>query len=319
MDTETGLQLFPERASSVAGDVDALFYFLVAVSVFFVLLIFGLIAYFVWRYRRRSPSDAPAAIHGHLGLELLWTGVPLVLAMFIFGWGAKLYFEVFRPPKEGLDFYVVGKQWMWKVQHPTGQREINEMHVPRGIPVKVTMTSEDVIHSFFVPAFRVKRDVVPGRFVTAWFMATKVGEYHLFCSQYCGTAHSQMTGKIVVLEPADYSAWLSGRSAEPPAVAGKKLFDKLGCATCHQQDASGRGPSLLGVFGSKVQLQGGGKVVADETYLRESVLSPQAKLVAGYEGIMPTFTGQVDEEKLLDLIAYIRSLALPPAPAPRQP
>jgi len=239
----------------------------------------------------------------------------MVIAMFIFVWGAKVYFEVLRPPETALEFYVVGKQWMWKVQHPTGQREINEMHVPRGVSVKLTMTSEDVIHSFFVPAFRVKRDVLPGRFVAAWFNATKVGEYHLFCSQYCGTAHSQMTGKIIVMEPADYSAWLAGRTGEPPAVAGRKLFEKLGCATCHQADASGRGPSLIGVFGRPVQLVGGGKLLADETYVRESVLNPQAKLVLGYEGIMPTFTGQVDEERLVELIAYIKSLAAP-TPAP---
>jgi cytochrome c oxidase subunit II len=307
--------LFPESASSVAADVDALYFFLIAVSFFFALVIFAVIAFFVIRYRRRQADDKPTPIEGSLKLELLWSGIPMVLAMFIFVWGAKVYFEVLRPPETALEFYVVGKQWMWKVQHPTGQREINEMHVPRGVSVKLTMTSEDVIHSFFVPAFRMKRDVLPGRFVTAWFNATKVGEYHLFCSQYCGTGHSQMTGKIIVMEPADYSAWLAGRSGEPPAIAGRKLFERLGCATCHQADATGRGPTLVGVYDRPVQLVGGARTTVDETYIRESVLNPQAKLVLGYEGIMPTFTGQVDEERLVELIAYIKSLAAP-APAP---
>lgn len=313
----TDLQLFPESASTVAGDVDALYIFLIAISFFFALGIFAVVAFFVIRYRRRQPDERPTPIEGSLKLELLWSGIPMVLAMVIFVWGAEVYFKLLRPPATALELYVVGKQWMWKVQHPTGQREINEMHVPRGVSVKLTMTSEDVIHSFFVPAFRTKRDVLPGRFVSTWFNATKVGEYHLFCSQYCGTAHSQMTGKIIVLEPADYSAWLAGRSGEPPAVAGRKLFEKLGCATCHQADATGRGPSLVGVFGRSVQLVGGGKLLADETYVRESVLNPQAKLVLGYEGIMPTFTGQVDEERLVELIAYVKSLAaLTPTQSP---
>jgi cytochrome c oxidase subunit 2 len=227
----------------------------------------------------------------------------------MFAWGASLYFHLSYPPANALNLYVVGKQWMWKIQHPEGRREINELHVPVGQPIKLTMTSEDVIHSFFVPAFRTKMDVVPGRYTTLWFEATKAGEYHLFCAEYCGTSHSLMIGRVVVMEPVQYQEWLSGGSSqEPLTVAGERLFQQLGCDTCHRADSRARGPVLEGLFGKSVQLQGGQTVIADEAYIRESILNPNAKLVTGYQPLMPTFQGLVSEEGILQILAYIKSL-----------
>jgi cytochrome c oxidase subunit 2 len=232
--------------------------------------------------------------------------------MVIFAWGASLFFTISRPPAGALEIQVVGKQWMWKFQHPDGQREINELHVPVGRPVKLTMASEDVIHSFFVPAFRVKMDVVPGRTTTTWFEATKPGVYHLFCAEYCGTKHSGMIGRVVVLEPVQYQQWLSGGAiGEPPALAGEKLFRNLGCNACHRPGPGGLGPSLEGLFGTSRELQTGDTVMADEDYLRESILNPNARIVAGYQPIMPPFQGRITEEGLLQLIAYIKSLGEP--------
>jgi cytochrome c oxidase subunit 2 len=303
------LRLFPEQASTVAGQVDALFLFLVAVTVFFSGLIFLLILVFTLKYRRRSDADRPRAIHGSLLLEALWTVVPLGIALAIFVWGAYLYFVISRPPAAAMEVYVVGKQWMWKLQHPTGQREINELHIPLHRPVKLTMTSEDVIHSFYVPAFRVKADVVPGKYTSVWFEATKAGEYHLFCSEYCGTSHAVMGGRIVAMEPAEYERWLAGGVGEESLpAAGEKLFGRLGCSTCHRSDGSGRGPSLVGKFGRTEKLTSGETIAVDESYLRESILNPQGKIVAGYPPIMPTFKGLVTEDQLVQLLAYLKSL-----------
>jgi cytochrome c oxidase subunit 2 len=303
------LRLIPEQASTIAAQVDALFLFLVAMTVFFTGLIFLLVLVFALKYRRRSETERPKAIHGSLLLEAFWTVVPLGIALAIFVWGAYLYFVISRPPAAAMEVYVVGKQWMWKLQHPTGQREINELHVPRGRPVKLTMTSEDVIHSFYVPAFRIKADVVPGRYTSAWFEATKTGEYHLFCAEYCGTSHAVMGGRIVVLEPADYERWLAGGVGEESLpVAGEKLFARLACNTCHKTDGTGRGPSLVGKFGKSEKLASGESVAVDEGYLRESILNPQAKITAGYPPIMPTFKGLVTEDQLLQLVAYLKTL-----------
>jgi cytochrome c oxidase subunit 2 len=229
--------------------------------------------------------------------------------MVLFVWGAMVFFHAQRPPRGAIEIYAVGKQWMWKFQHMDGQREINELHVPIGQPVKLTMISQDVIHSFFVPAFRVKQDVLPGRYTTVWFQATRTGRYHLFCAEYCGTQHSGMIGSVVVMEPAQYQAWLSGGGGEGSlAQSGEKLFQDLACNTCHRSDSGARGPDLAGIFGSQVTLQAGQKLVADEAYIRESILNPQAKLVMGFQPIMPTFQGQVSEEGLMSLVAYIKSL-----------
>jgi cytochrome c oxidase subunit 2 len=311
---------FPERASTVAGDVDALYIFLIALSVFFGLLIAGLVTVFAVRFKRRSDADRPAAIHGSLPLELAWTGIPLALVAVIFFWSADIYFRLTRVPHNAVEVKVVGKRWMWKLQHLTGQREINELHVPVGVPIKLTLTSEDVIHSFYVPAFRIKKDAVPGRYNTAWFQATQPGRYHLFCAEYCGTKHSTMIGSIVVMEPAAFQAWLAGGAqGQPLHTAGEKLFRDLACITCHRGDSGARGPDLTGLFGSTVKLAGGGTLVADETYVRESIVAPAARIVEGYQPIMPTFQGLVSEEQLLQLVAYIQSLKAPgaqPATAP---
>jgi len=307
---DKGFRVFPEAASTMAGQVDVLYYFLIAVSVFFVCLIFFLIYLFAVRYRRRSEDDIPKEIPGLLKLELVWSIIPLILVMVAFAWGATLYFDTYTPPDDALEIYVVGKQWMWHIQHPTGQREINELHVPVGQPVKLTMATEDVIHSFYVPAFRVKKDVVPGRYTTMWFEATLPGEYHLFCAEYCGTKHSEMGGRIVVMEPADYQNWLSGAEGnEPLEVVGEKKFQQLACHTCHTDKPNARGPSLVGVFGKPVQLKSGETVIVDEEYIRESILNPNKKIAAGYKPVMPTFKGQISEVGLLQITAYIKSLA----------
>jgi cytochrome c oxidase subunit 2 len=302
------LPLFPEQASTIARDVDALYFFLIGVSVFFSVLIAALVVVFAVRYRRRSESDVPQPIHGSLKLELTWSLIPFALAMVIFAWGASVYLTMRRPPDDALEIFAVGKQWMWKLQHMEGRREINQLHVPVGRPVKLTMTSEDVIHSFFVPAFRVKADVLPGRYTTVWFEATKPGTYHLFCTEYCGTEHSKMIGQVVAMEPADYQVWLSGATGGPLATAGEALFQQLGCVTCHAEVAGARGPALTGLFGKPVKMKTGRTVVADEGYLRESIVNPRANVVDGYEAIMPTFKGLVSEEGLLQLVAYIKSL-----------
>jgi cytochrome c oxidase subunit 2 len=314
----TGFDLFPVGASTLAGSVDALFLFLVAVSLVFTIGIAGTLVFFAVRYRRKSPDERPGEIEGSLALELTWTIIPTLITVVIFLWGTSLYFSMNRAPDDSMEVHVVAKRWMWKLQHMTGQREINELHVPVGVPVKLIMTSEDVIHSFFVPAFRMKRDVLPGRYSMAWFQATKTGTYHLFCAEYCGTKHSGMIGDIVVQTPSDYQAWLAGgASGVSLAAGGGKLFQELNCVTCHRADAQGRGPNLDGLFGSEVKLQTGEKVVADEGYIRESILSPAAKIVAGYQPIMPTYQGQVSEEQVLQLIAYIQSLK-GAAPAPQK-
>jgi len=304
-----GFPLFPEQASTMAPRVDQLYFFLLGVSVFFATLILVLIIAFAVKYRRRSDDEQPRPISGNLGLEILWTVVPLSLTLVMFVWGARLFFITFYPPSDALEINVVAKQWMWKVQHAEGRSEIDELHIPTGRPIKLIMTSQDVIHDFFVPAFRVKNDVLPGRYTTLWFEATKPGAYRLFCSQYCGTQHSGMIGHIIALEPAEFQAWLSGgATAVSMATAGENLFQKLGCVSCHAQNDTGRGPSLVGLLGKTVRLQSGASVTADEDYIRESILNPQAKIVAGYQPIMPTFKGLISEDGIMQIIAYLKSL-----------
>jgi len=304
-----GFPLFPEQASTMAPRVDQLYFFLLGVSVFFATLILILIIAFAIKYRRRSDDERPRPISGNLGLEILWTLVPLSLTLVMFVWGARLYFITFYPPSDALEINLVAKQWMWKAQHAEGRSEIDELHIPTGRPVKLIMTSQDVIHDFFVPAFRVKNDVLPGRYTTLWFEATKPGAYRLFCSQYCGTQHSGMIGYIIALEPAEFQAWLSGgATAVSMATAGENLFQKLGCVSCHAPNDTGRGPSLVGLLGKVVRLQSGASVTADEDYIRESILNPQAKIVAGYQPIMPTFKGLISEDGIMQIIAYLKSL-----------
>ncbi len=309
----------PEQASTFAGEVDSLYIFLVALTTFFALLIAGAITYFAVKYRRHSPQDMPRPMEGAIKLEIVWSVIPFIIAMGIFGWGASIYFKQYRVPPESLEIYVVGKQWMWKFQHTEGQREINELHVPAGRKIRLTMTTEDVIHSMYIPAFRTKVDVVPGKYTSLWFEATKPGRYHMFCAEYCGTNHSGMIGWVEVMEPPDYQAWLAGGREEGSlAQSGEKVFQSLACNTCHKTDAAGRGPSLEGLFGSEVALEGGAGLKADAAYIRESILNPQAKIVAGYPkpSIMPTFQGLVSEEQLLQLIEYVKSLKVRQSAAP---
>lgn len=299
------------EASKLAPQVDLLFTFLVSVTIFFTLLIAVLIVIFAIKYRKQKHPHAEQ-IEGNIPLELTWTLVPLAITMVMFVWGAAIYFIESRPPKASMEIYAVGKQWMWKFQHTEGIREINELHVPVGQNVKMIMSSQDVIHDFFVPAFRIKADVIPGRYTVTWFRPTQPGRYHLFCAQYCGTLHSGMIGEVVVMEPMDYQNWLSGGGAEGSlAGTGYKLFQQYGCATCHRSDTQGRGPYLVGVYGKPVLLDDGRTVLADENYIRESILNPGAKVVAGFKPIMPTFQGQLSEEELMALIEYVKSLAGP--------
>lgn len=303
------LRFFPQQASTVAAQIDALYGFLVGMSGFFTGLIFLLLLVFMIKYRRRSDEEpARRQIRANPWLEVIWIVIPLGLTMVVFVWGARLYAMVMNPPADALEIYAIGKQWMWKFQHPEGRSEINELHVPVGRAVKMTMSTQDVIHSFYVPAFRIKMDVVPGRYTHTWFEATTPGEYYLFCAEYCGTAHSGMQGRVIVMPQMEYQQWLrQGQESDPMRSAGARLFHQLGCVTCHRGETPA-GPSLAGLFGSTVRLQSGATISADENYVRESILRPNARIVAGYRPLMPSFEGQLSEEELLYLVSYIKTL-----------
>jgi cytochrome c oxidase subunit II len=310
------LPFFPEQASNFAGNVDTLFSFILIVALFFSVLVTFLTILAAFKYRRNRPGEIGAVMHGNNALEIVWTVIPLLLAIGMFAWGAVIYVNYRTAPKDTLDIYVIGKQWMWKLQQPNGRKEINELHVPVNRNIKLIMGSEDVIHDFFVPAFRVKMDVVPGRYNTMWFQPTKVGKYHFFCSHYCGTNHALRGGWGTVMDPAEYATWLSGEAGDVnPVSAGERLFSELACNTCHLANGTGRAPSLNGLYGAKVLLADGSTVTADDAYIRESILEPKAKIVAGYQPVMPTFQGLVTEEQILNLTAYIRSLQSQPVPA----
>ncbi len=319
-----GISFVPESASTTASRVDNLFLFELAIAAIFVIGIFGTIIYFTIRYARRSENEIPPVQPKHTTLEVTWTLGPFCLMLIMFFWGARLYVDAKKPLDHGLEINIVGKQWMWKIQHPDGIREINELHVPVGEPVKLILTSEDVIHDFAMPAFRLKQDVLPGCYVTQWFTATRPGKYDILCSQYCGTDHSKMVGQIIALQPSDYAAWRAGIvPTDAPAAAGQKLFVTYGCSGCHGQ----RAPSLAGLYNSQQLMQDGSVITADESYLRKSIVDPSAQIVAGYPPMMPAYKGTLSEEQLFQLISYIKSLetvrntaapgALPdPLPAP---
>jgi len=308
------IPLFPESASSMSGEVDALYFFILANVIFFTVLVGALVAYFAIRYRR-SKHPVAEPIHGSLILEIGWTVIPLGIALVMFAWGAIVYFKFYRPPQNAMEIYGVGKQWMWKFQHTEGVREINELHVPVNRDVRVLLTSQDVIHDLGLPEFRLKGDVVPGRYTAVWFRATKTGRYKIFCNQYCGTLHAGMVGEVIVLEPAQFQSWLGGGGEGSMAQQGERLFQQLGCNTCHREDSLARGPSLVGLFSKPVKLVDGRTIVADETYIRESILNSQAKIVAGFQPIMPVFQGQISEEGVLQLIKYIQELGKQPPPS----
>ncbi len=310
---QSSLPTFPEQASNFAGNVDTLFSFILMTTLFFAVLVTVLIIFAAFKFRRRSEKEVGDDVHGNNVLEVGWTLIPTIIAIGIFAWGAAIYVNYRIAPKDTLDIFVVGKQWMWKLQQPNGRKEINELHIPLNRNVKLIMGSEDVIHDFYVPAFRVKMDVVPGRYNTMWFRPIKTGKYHFFCSQYCGTNHAVMGGWVTVMDPAEYAAWLSGESGDVnPAAAGERLFTQFACNTCHIANGTGRAPSLNGLFGANVLLADGSTVVADEAYIRESILQPKAKIVAGYQPVMPTFQGLVTEEQIGNLTAYIKSLQSQP-------
>jgi cytochrome c oxidase subunit 2 len=308
--------LFPEQASTSAPMVDTLFLFLVVLCGGVSLLIWLVIFYFAIKYRRRPENELAEEQEPPKLLEVAWIVVPSFVFLGIFVWGAFVYFHLARVPDDALDLYATGKQWMWKFQHPSGQREINTLHVPVGRPIRITMASEDVIHSLYFPAFRVKVDVLPSRYRTLWFQATKVGRYHIFCAEYCGTMHSGMIGWVDVVEPTEYQRWLAGGAEGSLSQQGEKLFQKYACNTCHTNDATGRGPVLAGLFGTTVTLSDNTTAKADENYIRESILVPTAKVVRGFQPIMPTFQGQVNEDDLLKLLAYIKGLGATQTPTP---
>jgi len=302
-----------EPNSDLAKEIDALLAYINGVALFFIVLVTVLILAFVIKYRRKSDADRPAHIHESKWIEIIGSVVPFFLFMSFFAWGAKIFYSSQQPPDDAMEIFVTGKQWMWKVQHPNGKREINDLHVPAGVPIKITLSSEDVIHSYFIPSMRVKKDAVPGRYTQMWFKANKKGEGHIFCAEYCGTQHSRMIGTLYVMEPAEYQAWLGGEGAststQPMPERGKELFTANGCVACHLNTGpSVLGPSLVGVFGSKRTLADGKEVVADDNYIRESILNPMAKIVAGYQPVMPVFKGILSDADVMHIIAYIKTL-----------
>ena len=312
MQTTSWVPLFPDQASTFAWQVDLLYAYLIVVSIAFTIPIVLAIFFFGIKYREKEKYATPEEIHGSITLETVWSIIPFVVSMTIFLGGAIVFYNQYRVPDDpDMEVYVVGKQWMWKVQHNTGQREINELHVPVNTKVKLTMTTEDVLHDFFIPAFRTKADVVPGRYTYLWFEATKPGKYHLYCAEYCGLNHSGMGGYVYVMEQKDFDNWLSGNvSGQTPIEMGRDLFEnKLGCASCHAGGPAQRGARLEGIFNKDVKLVGGDAVKADEAYIRNSILNPSSQVVEGFQPIMPTFKGQVTEEQLVGLVAYIKSLS----------
>jgi cytochrome c oxidase subunit 2 len=300
--------LFPVEASTIAPYMDALYFFLVSVSLVGLIFVTLLIFYFSLRYRRDKHPVA-IQVEGSTILEATWTIIPLALFLVVFVWGGLLYFRIYNPPPNAMNIYVVGKQWMWKAEHPGGQHEINALHVPVGQPVQLTMISQDVFHSFSIPDFRVKREVIPGRYSTVWFQATDPGTYHIFCTQYCGTLHSGMIGEVTAMSPTDYKKWLDqSNSGMSLAQNGERLFASMGCNACHSGNAAARGPNLAGVYGSKLTLTDGSQVLVNDAYLRDSILNPSQHVTAGFAPIMPTYQGQISEDGLIDLVEYIKQL-----------
>jgi len=319
-----GFPSFPEAASEYAKQVDWLYAYLNIVTTFFTVGIIIAIIIFSIVFARKSEEDRPKGIHGSVPLEIFWSVIPFLLCLVMFVWGTDLHFQNSKAPADSMEFLVTGKQWMWKVQHPNGKREINDLHVPAGTPVKLTMTSEDVIHSYYIPSMRIKRDTVPGRYTEIWFEAIEPGTHHILCTEFCGTEHSRMIGTLTVMAPADYQEWAGSGAMGDITVAskddsgpmlsvveqGKAVFTETGCAVCHIGGGPAQlGPSLEGVFGTEEELIDGTKVLVDEDYIRESILNPAAKIVKGYQPVMPPYVGQIPEEKMMQLIAYIKSLA----------
>ena len=305
------------QASSSAAETDRLLAGLLLLSCAVLALVFGLMFRYIVKYRAGSDLDRGAVAKKSWIFEITWTAATLLIFFGLFAWGADLYVRLFEPPKNALKIYVIAKQWMWKAEHVGGQREINSLHVPLGIPIELVMTSEDVIHDFSIPAFRVKHDVLPDRYETLWFTATRPGNYHLYCTQYCGLDHSKMVGEVVVLPQPQFQSWLEQNgTTDTLAAAGRILYMRYGCGGCHGGNAAGsdpgsavRAPSLAGLYGSPVALSNGTVTIADERYVHDAIVMPEEQIVAGYAPIMPSFQGQLGEEELLKLVFYIKSLA----------
>jgi cytochrome c oxidase subunit 2 len=300
--------LFPAEASTIAPWMDELYLFLLGMTVTGMALVCALVFGFSIRYRREK-NPVATQIEGSTLLEATWTIIPLAIFLVTFVWGALLYFRIYDPPTNAMNIYIVGKQWMWKAEHPGGQHEINALHVPAGRPVQLTMISQDVFHSFSIPDFRIKREVIPGRYSTVWFNATTPGTYHIFCTQYCGTQHSAMIGEVTVLTPADYEKWIQeSTSGMSLAQNGERLFASMGCNACHNGTAAARGPNLGGVYGSKLTLTNGDQVLVNDAYLRDAILNPSQHVTAGFAPIMPTYQGQISEDGLIDIVEYIKDM-----------
>jgi cytochrome c oxidase subunit II len=310
------IQFFPEQASNMAGRVDILFLCLLVITGTVTLIIAVVIVFFLAKYRKRAAADRTPPKSDSLPVEVTWSVVPFFIFLGLFGWGADIYFHQSVEPREAMEVHVIGKQWMWKLQHLQGKREINELHVPLGQTIKLLMTSQDVIHSFFMPSFRVKLDVLPGRYTMQWFKATKVGTYPIFCAQYCGTNHALMFGQVVVMTPTDFAAWLkTGGETMSVAQRGEQLFHSFGCSGCHSAQAAVRAPLLEGVFGSQVPLQDGRIVQADERYIRDCILIPNTQIVAGFDPVMPSFQGRISEDDLFAILTYLKSIGASPPEA----
>lgn len=306
---QNGISALPEQASTMAPSIDGVYLFICAITILFTVLIYVLVVFFAVKYRKSPTNTVATPIEGNHKLETIWILLPTIICMIMFVWGTNVYFKTTHIPKDAVQYYGTGKQWMWKFQHPNGKREINDLHVPINTPIQISLTSEDVIHSFYVPAFRVKKDVLPGRYTGVWFTATKPGVYHLFCAEYCGTKHSQMIGSVIALEKADYEAWLNdGLTVKTAEQRGAKVFTDFKCSSCHSDQNSALGPSLSGLYGSEVMMQSGRMVKADDNYIRESILFPNKNIVKGYSAVMPTFHSQLSEDQIIDLIAYVKTL-----------
>jgi cytochrome c oxidase subunit 2 len=310
------IQFFPDQASKMAGQVDTLLLCLVVITGAVTFGIAAVMIFFLAKYRKRAAADRTPPKSENLLVEVTWSVIPFFIFLGLFGWGAKIYFEESIDPKNAMEVHVIGKQWMWKLEHLQGKREINQLHAPLGQTVKLVMTSQDVIHSFFMPAFRIKEDVLPGRYTTQWFKATKLGTYRIFCAQYCGTNHALMIGQVIVMTPTDFAAWLkTGRETVSVAQRGEQLFHSFGCSGCHAAQAAVRAPLLEGVYGSQVPLVDGRIVHADERYLRDCILIPNTQIVAGFDPVMPSFQGRLSEDDLFAIITYIKSIGSSPPEA----
>jgi cytochrome c oxidase subunit 2 len=303
------IPFWPVEASHYAGQLDVLFIGLLAITGLTAGFVFFLLILFATRYREGSGVERNTPTRKSWHWEVGWTAASLLVFVGLAVWGASLFLRLYNPPRDALQIFIVGKQWMWKAEHPGGQREINALHVPAGRDVRLVMASQDVIHSFFVPALRVKQDVVPGRYESLAFRADRPGRYHIFCAEYCGTDHAHMGGWLTVMEPRAYSGWLRTEGGHGTlADQGASLFRNYGCSGCHEPGGTVRAPPLDGLYGNPVPLSDGRVVRADESYIRDSILLPKKDIAAGYDPVMPSFTGQVSEDDVAKLVAYVKSL-----------